>query len=474
MGTHRIRRLLGALLVVTVVVCVPSPALGQARVDWEAVGDRAVELLRRYVRLDTTNPPGNEILAAEFFARLLADAGIEAEVFESLPGRGNVVARLRGDGSRGGHVVLLNHMDVVPASPAYWSVDPYEGVIRGGKLYGRGVTDMKADGVVQLLALIALKESGVALGRDVVFMGTAAEETGGAEGAGFIVKERPDLVEGVEFVLTEGGGGRRLGSREVHAVEFTQKTPLWLRLVARGPAGHGSRALEESAANRLVRALERIRTYKPPLQLVPSVAETIRAGARLEPDPFLRGAARRIDETFADPAVLEILGERMGNLLRSTIAITVIEGSTKTNVISPSAYAELDCRLLPGTNADLFIATLLDVIDDPAIEIETILRFDSSESPRDTTLWRAIEEGVRRRDPEAVVLPSVLAGFTDSHYFREEGIVAYGWSPVVGDADDGPAHGVDERIDVQSLREAPRLLYEVLELVAARREREPR
>jgi acetylornithine deacetylase/succinyl-diaminopimelate desuccinylase-like protein len=159
----------------------------------------------------------------------------------------------------------------------------------------------------------------------------------------------------------------------------------------------------------------------------------------------------------------------MENMLRSTIAITMIEGSTKTNVISPRATAELDCRLLPGVDADLFIATLRDVIDDPGIEIETILRFDTSESPRDTALWRAIEEAVRRRDPDGIVIPSVLAGFTDSHYFRERGIVAYGWSPVVMGPDAGPAHGVDERLSIEAVRQAPRLLYEVLELLAAKR-----
>ena len=458
-----------AVILAALMALAAAPARAVDEIDWAAVGDEAVELLRQYLRIDTSNPPGNEIAAAEFFAGLLATEGIDAEVFESLPSRGNLVARLKGDGSRGGHVVLLNHMDVVPVSAEFWSVGPYAAEIVDGQIYGRGITDMKADGVVQLLAMLALKRAGIELGRDVVFMATAAEETGGVEGVGYIVERRQDLLEGVEYVLTEGGGGRRRGNREVHEIEFTQKSPLWLRLVAQGPAGHGSRAIEDSAANRLVRALDRVRTYRPALQLVAPVAASIRAAAILEPDPDLRAAAQRIEETFAEPPVLEALSARMGNMLRSTIAITTIEGSTKTNVISPIATAELDCRLLPGVDADLFIATLRDVIDDPGIEIETILRFDTSESPRDTALWRAIEEAVRRRDPQGMVLPSVLAGFTDSHYFRERGIVAYGWSPVVKGPDDGPAHGVDERLSVEAVRQAPRLLYEVLELLAAKR-----
>jgi len=468
MLTHRGLRAVALALAASVALSA-APARAAEDLDWDAIGDEAVELLRQYLQIDTTNPPGNEIAAAEFFAGVLAAEGIDAEVFESLPGRGNLVARLKGDGSRGGHVVLLNHMDVVPVSAEFWSVDPYAADIVDGRIYGRGVTDMKADGVMQLVAMLALKRAGVELGRDVVFMATAGEETGGIEGAGYIVKRRPDLLEGVEYVLTEGGGGARRGNREVHEIEFTQKTPLWLRLVAQGPAGHGSRAIEDSAANRLVRALDRVRTYRSPLQLVPPVAASIRAAASLEPDPDLRAAARRIDETFTQPEVLAVLSSRMENMLRSTIAITMIEGSTKTNVISPRATAELDCRLLPGVDADLFIATLRDVIDDPGIEIETVLRFETSESRRDTALWRAIEEAVRRRDPDGMVIPSVLAGFTDSHYFRERGIVAYGWSPVVMRPGDGPAHGVDERLSVEAVRQAPRLLYEVLELLAATR-----
>jgi len=471
----RIHRLLGRAAVAAALVlplaAVPSSATSMPvdELDWDAIGDDAVELLRQYLAIDTTNPPGNEIAGANFFAELLAAEGIESEVFESLPGRGNIVARLRGDGSRGGHVVLLNHMDVVPVSAEYWSVDPYAGEIVDGRMYGRGITDMKAYGIVQLLSLVALHRAGVELGRDVIFMATAAEETGGMEGAGYIVEQRPDLIVDVEYVLTEGGGGRQMGDQLVHGVEFTQKTPLWLRLVAQGPAGHGSSAIEDSAANRLVRALDRVRTYQPPLELVPAVAASIRASASLEPDPDLRAAKERIEETFSQPDVLGALTARMGTMLRSTVAITMIEGSTKTNVISPRATAELDCRLLPGTDADLFIATLRDVIDDPGIEIETILRFETSESLRDTALWRAIEQVVHRNSPEALVFPSVLAGFTDSHYFRERGIVAYGWSPIVAAADDGPAHGVDERLTVRAIREAPRALFDVLELLAAKR-----
>ncbi len=460
-------RVLSVLLAIPTLAGAGTPvARGQEILDWGAMGDEAVRLLQAYTRLDTTNPPGNETLATDFFAALLGAEGVPYEVFEGAPGRASIVARLRGDGTRGGAVVLLNHTDIVPADASYWTVDPLAGEILEGKLYGRGTTDMKGYGIVQFMAMAALQRARVPLGRDILFMATAAEETGGAEGAGFIVGQRPDLLNDVEYVLTEGGGARRFGGRTVHFVETTQKTPLWLRLRALGVAGHGSMAIRDSAANHLVRALDRIRTYRPEIRLVPPVAEAMRASARLVADPDRADELRQVESHIGDPMFLASVSQQYGNLLRNTIAITVIRGSSKTNVISPDAVAELDCRLLPGENPDLFLASLRDIIDDESIEIETLLRFEPAESPRDTPLWRAIEQAAQLDDPGAEVLPFVLAGFTDSHYFREKGIVAYGWSPILMDPGDGPAHGVDERISVESIRRAPRVLFDALMVLA--------
>ncbi len=464
----RSRAARAVLIAFALGICVGNPVGAAAQgIDWEALGDEAVALLRHYVRIRTVNPPGNEYLATDFFAALFTAEGIPYEIFESEPGRSNVVARLPGNGTLGGHVVLLNHTDVVPADERFWNVDPFGGDLVDGHIYGRGVADMKAEAIVQFLAMTALHRAGIELGRDVIFMATAAEETGGFEGAGYIVRERPDLLEGVEFVLTEGGSVHAVGDRTVHSIETTQKTPLWLRLTARGPAGHGARAIPTSAANRLVRALDRVRTYRPAIRLVPAVAEAIRAAATVEADLDLAAEMRVIERTIALPHMLDALEVPFGNLLRNTIAITVIEGSSKTNVISAVAAAELDCRLLPGERPELFIASLRDVIDDNEIEIETLLSFEPSASPRDTALWGAIEEAARRDDSRAAVIPIVLAGFTDSHFFREQDIVAYGWSPILLRPGDGQGHAVDERLSVDSIRRAPRMLFDVLTLLAS-------
>lgn len=449
-----------------VLVTVPVPAQTSDGPPIEGMGDRTVQLLQEYLRLETVNPPGNERLAVEFLGGVLDAEGIAYELVEGAPGRPSLVARLEGDGSRGGAIVLLHHTDVVPADARYWSQPPFAGRIVDDQILGRGAADMKGDGIVQLMAMVALERAGVPLGRDVVLMATAGEETGGQEGAGYIVRERPDLLEGVSFVLTEGGGMTKVGGRTAHFVEVTQKSPLWVRLRATGAAGHGSRALRDSAANRLVRALDRIRTYRPQVRLVPSVAEMIRASAELASDPEMGRAMYEVEQNLADPGFLLGLDQRFGNLLRNTIAITVMSGSSKTNVISPVAVAELDCRLLPGESADLFLATLRDVIDDPDVKIETLLRFGSSRSEPGTPLWRAIEVVASAADPEAVLVPSVLAGFTDAHYFREKGITAYGWSPILSGPGRGPAHGVDESVSVEAIREAPGMLYDVLVTLA--------
>lgn len=467
MRTTRARRkILGAALVLWLV---PIAATAQKTDDAE-LGLQAVEVLQSYLRIDTSNPPGNEAPAAAFLARHLEEAGIPYEVFESAPGRANLYARLKGDGSRGGAVILLHHMDVVPVDALSWSVDPFSGVVLNEFIYGRGALDSKAYGAVQLVTFIALHEAGIPLGRDIILLATADEETGGGLGAGYVVKHRPELLEGAEFVLTEGGGASAVGGRQVHFVEVTQKAPLWLRLRVTGPSGHAARPLRDSAVNRLVRALERIRIYRGEIKLVPAMAEALRARASYLVDPAVAEAFRNIETSIGDPAFLAALIDEMEPLLRNTISITVLNGAPGTNIISTEASADLDCRLLPGEDPRRFIATLTDVIDDPGIEIEPLLMIDAAESRPGTPLWRALEATARAQDSDAILVPNVIPGFTDSHFFRELGLVAYGWTPFVISPREGPAHGADERMLVANVERGPAILQDLLVRLAARRE----
>jgi acetylornithine deacetylase/succinyl-diaminopimelate desuccinylase-like protein len=318
--------------------------------------------------------------------------------------------------------------------------------------------------VVEAMAMLVLKRSGAALRRDVLFLGTAGEETGGQLGAGWFTEHEWDELGNPEFVLNEGGSIReRADGRRAYEVAVVEKTPLWLRLTTKGEAGHGSTPRGESAVARLIRALEKIRTFDPPLKVGAEVARYYRAlGEAYPPGPerdrFLDldatlGEAKRRDEFLRIP--------RDAALVRNTISITVLQGSGKTNVIPPEASAELDVRLLPGEDPRAFVDTLRSVVADEGVDFEVLLNVPPSSSPIDTELYRAIAR-VAEREGQPVV-PNVLRGFTDSHFFRERGVVSYGFVPVVfTEQDEHTMHGIDERISLENLREGTRRLVEIL------------
>ncbi|MDH5760391.1 MAG: M20/M25/M40 family metallo-hydrolase, partial [Gemmatimonadota bacterium] len=238
----------GLALALTGLVAVPASA---QQVDLEALQDEAVQWLQDYIRVNTMNPPGNETAGAEFLAGIFEAEGIEYEIAESAPGRGNVWARLEGGDDPA--LILLHHMDVVPADPRYWTTDPLGGEIKDdGFIYGRGTMDTKTGGVLHLAAFIALHRSGTPLNRDVIFMATADEEAGGFYGAGWLVENRPEIFEGVGYLLNEGGGGTEVDGKVNFGVEVTQKVPYWLHLKTVGEPGHGSRPRTSSAVTEMI------------------------------------------------------------------------------------------------------------------------------------------------------------------------------------------------------------------------------
>jgi len=461
--SSRFRAVLGAALA---LVCTALPARA-ADVDWRALSDEAAAVLQRYIRIDTTNPPGNEMAAAKFLAELFAAEGIEARAFESEPGRGNVLARLPGDGSKP-PIVLLNHLDVVGANPAEWQYPPFAGEIADGYLYGRGAIDCKGMGVTQAMAMFAVKRSGRTLPRDIIFLGTAGEETGGQAGAGWLVEHHFDWLRGAEYVLNEGGGLRvEDDGSVVYEVGTTEKAPLWVKLTAHGEPGHGSVPRGTSSVQRLVRALERIRTRQPEIRVVPEVQTYYAALSELVGEPLkthyrdLRAALGDADfraQFLASPADAA--------LVQSTISPTVLHGSDKTNVVPATATAELDIRLLMDEKPEDFLRKLKNLIDDDQVDLEVMLNFPPASSSDKTDLYRAI--AAVARDEGAGIVPNVLRGFTDSHFFRERGVIAYGFVPVaLGEEDERRMHGLDERIPLASLSAAPRRLVAILDALAA-------
>ncbi len=455
------------LLILTLTICSAPIQASETVVKWDEVQQEALELFIQYLKIDTTNPPGNETRAARFFAEICKREGIEHQVFEPFPGRGTIWARIRGDGSKR-PIILLNHTDVVPHTREFWSVDAFSAAIKDGFIYGRGAMDMKSLGMAQFVAMLTLKRAKIQLKRDVIFLATADEEAGGLLGAGWFAKNHPELIANAEFLFNEGGSNVVDASGKVLAIGVgpSEKTPAWLRLTATGEPGHASVPRPESAVNRLLRALNRLLDYTPPIQLTPAVEQAFRAMAPLMP-PELSAKYSNIREAIKDAEFLRQLetDPAARSLIRNTISITVLEGSNKINVIPPSASAEIDTRLVPGEKLDRWIAELKGVIRDNIIKIEPILAFEANASPTDSALVKAVASVSKQRFPKAIITHPVLTGFTDSHYYRDLGVMSYGFSPFVAAPRDlgGGYHGNDERIGKKVYVEGVRFFYEIVE-----------
>ena len=440
-----------------------------AQIDLGSLQDQAVGWLQQYIRINTINPPGNEIRGAEFFAQLFEEEGIKYEIAESAPGRGNIWAKLEGGDQPG--IVLLHHIDVVPADERYWDTDPLSGELRDGYIYGRGALDTKTSGILHLATFLALHRSGIPLNRDVVFMATADEEAGGFFGAGWLVENRPELFSNIGFLLNEGGGGSAIEGRVQFGVEVTQKVPYWLRLTTMGEPGHGSRPLVSYASLELIEALERLRLHDFEARIIPAVDSHFRGMASRHPEPW-QTPFLDLGSAIQDPEVLEELqlySPSLHTLTRNTCSITRFEGSNKINVVTPEVWAEIDCRLLPDQNPEAWLEELQGVLG-PEVEIEVLMGFTPAVSTTDTQLYETIRDVTLEVLPGASFVPQVQGGFTDSHFFRDLGIVSYGYTATATPSEDaGGVHGNNERVTEENVRRGVAMTIKILERFAATR-----
>jgi acetylornithine deacetylase/succinyl-diaminopimelate desuccinylase-like protein len=452
------------LLFLLLVLLVQSPTCPAADVDWTKARADAVQLLQELIRIDTTNPPGNERAVALHLQKLLESDGIESRILDVAPGRANLYARIKGDGSRR-PLILLSHTDVVMAETQRWTVPPFSGELRDGFIYGRGAIDMKGTATVHVTLMRLLKRLEVPLKRDLILLAVADEEAGGT-GATSIVEKYPELIRGAEFLLNEGDVIYvKDGKVRQYGVDVMEKAALWLKIVAKGPTGHGSIPMANSSVDRLLRALERLRKWETPIQLSPSVAESYRMRAHQQTDPVLRNAYSDLANAFRNPALRKrLLSDSTLNAeVRNTFTITGLQGSDKVNVIPGTAWAQIDARLLPGETPEGFIASLRRILDDPELEIETLESSTPTGSSADTALMQAIRKIAARHDPGVPVIPTMLTSSTDSAKFRPLGITAYGFEPFkLDDVELERSHGDDERVSVENLGFALKFLYEVI------------
>jgi acetylornithine deacetylase/succinyl-diaminopimelate desuccinylase-like protein len=440
------------------------------------IRDEVTNLLADLIRIDTTNPPGNETAAAEVLQKSLEKDGFKCEIFESSPSRGSLVTRLNGVQEKP-RLLLLSHLDVVAANPSEWSLDPFGGVIKDGFVWGRGALDMKGMTAIEIVALKLLKRNNIKLKGDIILAATADEEAGGTRGAEFMLNNYPDKIF-AEYVLNEGGGSSIPTTRKnMYTINTSEKGLLWFRIKARGTPGHGS--MPETADNaimRMNRIIQKLGEYEPKIQVVPSVRKFLTEIAAA--DPTLEGLIMKLlNHPEKSNEILKEMEKKAPNIadeirprLRMTITPTIIKGGVKENIIPSECTAVFDCRILPGqtiSHTQSLIRNLLEKSDLNKLEFEDIQAQEPSESPFDTSLYEAIKTTLMEFEPDCKVAPILMTGGTDSRFFRKVGSICYGFHPLRSENKFGQKttrreHGIDERISIDNLVFGVTLLYETI------------
>lgn len=463
----RTRRALLVVLLTTAVPALPRPAgpPPAPEVDFARAGAEGLEHLKALVRLDTSNPPGHEALATSYLAQELRKAGLEPQVFDSAPGRGSLMARYRGAGTRR-PLLIMSHIDVVPVERERWSVPPFEAVVKDGFLWGRGTLDDKGMAAAELETMILLARRKEKLSRDVIFLAEADEEAGGAFGMDWLLEHRGDLFD-AELALNEGGRVIRSGARPRYvAVQTTEKVYQDFAVVARGTAGHSSIPAGDNPIDRLVRALDRLSALSFPARLN-GVTRAFFSGLVTALPADLSACVNRLEDPQAGPRCVETLSATpsFNAMLRTTCTPTMLQAGYKENVIPSEARANLNCRVLPDTGLDAFLAELRERVADPQVEISFARdpKAAAEPSPGGTPLYRAIETVARRMVPGVAVVPYMSPGGTDSQVLRLRGIAAYGLLPFpIEEEDLRTMHANDEKIALDAFTWGNEMLYRVV------------
>jgi acetylornithine deacetylase/succinyl-diaminopimelate desuccinylase-like protein len=428
-----------------IAACLP---LAAAEPDWPKVEQHALELLQRYIRIASVNPPADTKATAELFRAELESNGLTPQIFNAGPGgQTNLMIRIPGRDRTKKPLLLLNHFDVVPVDAKAWSVDPFGAEIKDGNIWGRGSLDMKGIGVQQLTALIALHNAGIVPARDIVMLSTADEESNGERGIQWMIANHYAEFE-PEYVIDEGG----LGSRDmlaqgklVFGVSVGEKQMMWLRLRAKGTAGHGSQPIPDNANMILMAAIQKALEFSQSGKANPVIDEMkTAAGGQLAVNKFTAA------------------------IQHNTISLTTLAAGVgsplKPNVIPSISEATLDCRLMPGVNADEFLSEIKARINDPRVTIERLnAPVDAGASRSDTPLFAAIRGAIQKEHPDAVVTPMFVPFGTDSVHLRKRGVTAYGLTPMILDtATAATMHSDQERIPVREFKQGIRIFYDVL------------
>jgi acetylornithine deacetylase/succinyl-diaminopimelate desuccinylase-like protein len=443
------------------------------KLDWPAIEKETMEHFQALVRIDTADPPGNEKPAVDYLKTVLEKDGYEVKIFARDPKRPNLVTRLKGNGSKR-PLLIMGHTDVVGVQPEKWTYPPFSATRNGGYVYGRGTVDDKDNLVTALMTMLLLKRNNIKLDRDVIFLAEAGEEGSTQYGIQFMVDNHFAEID-AEFCLAEGGSVLRKGGKlNRMLVGTTEKVPRSARLVARGPAGHGSRPLPNNAVLSLSKAVAAVGTWQTPMRLNDTTrAYFERLGTISTPEEKARyngltgPKSTEIQQYFFEKEPLHY------SMLRTSVTPTIIKAGFRVNVIPSEAEATLDIRATPDENLDQFFDEMRKVINDPNVEIVRSTRVGRPAAPPsglNNDAFKTIESVAKELYSNIMVLPTMNTGATDMAYLREKGIQSYGIGPLI-DEEDGQkgfgAHSDQERILESSLNTFMRFNWEVVTRIAA-------
>jgi acetylornithine deacetylase/succinyl-diaminopimelate desuccinylase-like protein len=432
-------------------------------IAWHQVREETATHLQALIRFNTVNPPGNETPAATYLASVPRREGIEAQVIESAPGRGNLVARIRGEG-RARPLLLMAHSDVVSVEPEKWSRDPFGGEIADGKVWGRGAVDTKGLVACELMVMLLVKRLGLSLDRDLVMATFADEEAGGRYGAGWMWRHRRELIE-AEYALNEGGGAAlEVAGHRFYLCQTGEKGGARMRLTARGEPGHASIPLPDTAMRRAGQAIVRLTEHTFPTIITRTVEQMLRSIGRTVGGPL----ERAVDDMLRDPTweklatlPLDAPARRMlYAMTRNTAVPTIIEGGHRINVIPSEVTVDVDGRILPGQNPEVFAGDVQALLGD-LVEVELRSQSHGLEADPASPFFDTLRAVMQELDPGSEVVPYLVPGGTDAKSLP--GIKVYGFMPMRDHPDEFDlAHAHDERISLSTLELAVRVLFEVV------------
>lgn len=448
-------------------------AVSASTQDWPKLEPETVQHFVNLIRFDTSNPPGNETVAAEYLKKVLDEAGIETKMLIAEPDRANLLARIRGNGSKK-PLLIMGHTDVVGVQREKWTFDPFSGDRKNGYIFGRGTLDDKDNVTACLMTMLLLKRNNVKLDRDVIFLAESGEEGGALAGMQHVVAKHWQEID-PEFVLAEGGGGiLRNGQPFTATIAAAEKVPRRIKLVAKGVAGHGSVPRPDNSIAHLATAVGKVAAWLPPMKLnditrtyFERLAQISAPEARQRYNDLFDAGKRAAAEAYLAKNEL-----RHSSMLRTSISPTVIKGGFRVNVIPSDAEADLDVRALPDEDMPVFLEMVRKIIDDPVVEVRQQApgRPSSPASQLDTPMFKILETVAKRIYPGVTVLPTMLTGATDMSMARAKGVNAYGIGPLIDEKDaesGGGAHGDDEKIAERSLHNFVRFTYEAVVEAAA-------